>query len=63
QWRPGQVVTDPYVVELAPELPPGDYRVIVGLYLLATGQRLPVVDESGNAVDDKVEMGLTAGRP
>jgi hypothetical protein len=54
QWRPGEVVRDPYVVQLSDDLPPGDYRVIIGLYLLATGQRLPVVNEAGNAIDDKV---------
>ncbi len=59
-WQPGEVIRDPYMVQLSPDLPPGDYRVIVGLYLLATGQRLPVVDEAGNAVDDKVIIGLTA---
>ncbi len=58
-WRPGEVVTDPYVVQLSPDLPPGDYRVIAGLYLLATGQRLPVLDEAGNPIDDKVEVGIS----
>jgi hypothetical protein len=55
-WRPGETVVDPYVVQLSEDLPPGEYRVITGLYLLATGQRLAVVDEGGNAVDDKVEV-------
>jgi len=55
-WRPGDTIVDPYVVQLSADLPPGDYRVIAGLYLLATGQRLPVVDEAGNAIDDKVEV-------
>lgn len=59
QWRPGETVTDPYVVQLSTDLPPGDYRLHVGFYLLSTGQRLPVVDEAGNAVDDKVEVGVS----
>lgn len=58
-WQPGEVVVDPYIVQLNPDIPPvspGDvYRLHVGLYLLATGQRLPVMDEAGNAVDDKVQ--------
>ena len=58
QWTPGQTITDPYLVQLDADLPPGDYRVHVGLYLLATLQRLPVVDETGVAVDDKVEVGI-----
>lgn len=56
QWRPGETVIDPYLVQLSPDMGPGDYRVIVGFYLLATGQRLTVVDAAGNAVDDKVEL-------
>ena len=58
QWTPGETVTDPYLVQLSADLPPGDYRVHAGLYLLATLQRLPVVDEMGAAVDDKVEIPL-----
>jgi len=54
QWRPGQVVADPHLVQLSADMEPGEYRVIVGLYLLATGQRLPVVDGAGDAVDDRV---------
>ncbi len=54
QWRPGQVVTDPHLVQLSADMEPGEHRVIVGLYLLATGQRLPVVDGAGDAVDDRV---------
>ena len=38
------------------ELPPGDYRLHVGLYLLATMERLPVLDAGGVAVDDKIEV-------
>ena len=58
QWEPGETIVDPYIIPLSSDLPPGDYRLHVGLYLLASGQRLPVVDEAGNAVDDKVEMGI-----
>lgn len=54
QWVPGQVITDPYAVQLAADLPPGEYRLIVGWYLLADLRRLPVLDDSGAAVDDRV---------
>ncbi|HIQ01849.1 MAG TPA: DUF2723 domain-containing protein [Anaerolineales bacterium] len=66
QWKPGQEITDPYQVLLAPEAPPGRYRVIVGVYLLATMERLPVVGEGGAPVADHVVVGeieLTAGMP
>lgn len=59
-WEPGEVVRDPYRVQLAEALPSGRYRLLVGLYRLDTLQRLPVLDESGAAVDDKVVLpGLT----
>ncbi|MBP6015571.1 MAG: DUF2723 domain-containing protein [Candidatus Promineofilum sp.] len=57
-WRPGEDIVDPYVVQLSPDMQPGDYRVIVGLYLLATGQRLPVIDDAGHAVDDRVVISV-----
>jgi 4-amino-4-deoxy-L-arabinose transferase-like glycosyltransferase len=60
QWRPGEVVNDPYQVQLLSELPPGPYRLLVGWYLLASLRRLPVVDADGIALDDKVIIpGLT----
>ncbi len=60
QWTPGQPVVDSYRVQLASELPPGQYRVQVGFYLLQTLRRLSVLDGTGTAVDDKVILtGLT----
>jgi hypothetical protein len=58
QWTAGERVEDPYLVRLAAELPPGQYRLQVGWYLLETLRRLPVVDETGTAVDDKVVVPL-----
>ncbi|NKQ35539.1 MAG: hypothetical protein HF973_07985, partial [Chloroflexi bacterium] len=40
-WQPGDMVRDPYVIPLPPDLP-GDTAVRVGLYLRKTGARLPV---------------------
>ncbi|HEX6386959.1 MAG TPA: DUF2723 domain-containing protein [Anaerolineae bacterium] len=54
QWAPGEIVRDPYVVPLQGDLPPGEYRLQLGWYLLATLRRLPVLDESGTPIDDKV---------
>jgi 4-amino-4-deoxy-L-arabinose transferase-like glycosyltransferase len=53
-WSPGEVVIDRYAIPLRPDAPPGRYALEVGLYDAATGQRLPVLDESGRAVDDRV---------
>jgi hypothetical protein len=54
QWRPGEMINDPYQVQLVEELPPGPYRLLVGWYLLGTLQRLPLVDADGIPLDDKV---------
>ena len=39
-WQAGQTVDDRHVVPL--DLAPGEYHVALGLYHLASGQRLPV---------------------
>jgi hypothetical protein len=60
QWVPGESVEDQYQVPLPVDLPPGQYRVQVGFYLLRTLRRLSVLDDTGTAVDDKLLLtGLT----
>jgi hypothetical protein len=54
-WDVGEVVVDEHVLPLPPGLLPGDYRLRVGLYLVETGERLPV--EGGG---DSVELGPVA---
>ena len=54
QWRPGEIINDPYKVRLDPDLSSGSYEIHVGLYMLETLQRMSVVDENGAALDDKV---------
>jgi hypothetical protein len=46
QWTGGEVVADPHRFSVAPDAPPGDYRLMVGMYRWDTGQRLPVVDDT-----------------
>jgi hypothetical protein len=55
QWQTGEEIKDPYLVWLKGDLPPGEYRLNVGLYLLETLRRLPVLGEDGAPIDDKVE--------
>lgn len=49
-WLPGEILTDPYAPALPASAAPGDYRLIVGMYDQATGQRLPVAT-GGDFVD------------
>lgn len=51
-WQPTAANIDQYGLVVEPGTPPGDYRLIVGLYNSATGERLPII---GGA--DYVELG------
>ena len=53
-WIKGEVVTDRYSIIVDPDAPSGQYAVEIGLYNAATGVRLPVLDEKGETVDDRV---------
>jgi len=39
-WLPGEYLTDPHAVVIDPDTPAGTYRLAIGLYDPATGQRL-----------------------
>lgn len=53
-WRKGDIVRDMHRLPIEPSAPSGNYRIRVGLYLLSTMQRLPIVKE-GTALGDYVE--------
>jgi len=55
-WEPGQILTDRYGVLLPADLPPGHYTLIVGLYHVTTGERLPVALD-GEPVGDHLVLG------
>lgn len=57
-WRPGASIVDHAVIPIDPSVPPqGGYALEVGLYDLATGQRLSILDELGTPVADRVSIG------
>ena len=53
-WAKGEVVADPYRIQVGQDAPPGSYVVEVGLYDPATGERLPVV---GAEASDRILLG------
>jgi len=55
-WRVGMIVKDRHVVALPPDMPPGEYQVEVGLYNLASGERLPVTQPDGTQ-DTRILLG------
>jgi hypothetical protein len=52
QWPLDKYVSDVHHLELPPGVPPGDYRVAVGLWVQAEGWRLPLLDETGRQIGD-----------
>lgn len=53
-WPGDKYVRDEHELELPGDLAPGEYRLLVGLWLPAEGGRLQVVDANGRAVGDRV---------
>ena len=53
-WLPGEVILDQYEVPVQPDAPPGQYVIEVGMYQAETGQRLPIINQKGQVVDDRV---------
>ncbi len=45
RWAPGRAVRDTRGLRLPPDLAAGDYQLQAGLYVMATGAHLPVLDD------------------
>lgn len=64
RWLAGEVVVDPYRIVVRPEATPGTYRLLVGLYDRASGERLPAVDASGAPLPEQaVPLGVVEVGP
>ncbi|MBM3749327.1 MAG: glycosyltransferase family 39 protein [Acidobacteria bacterium] len=46
-WLPGEYLRDVHPIEVVANAPPGTYSIEVGMYLLATSERLPVAGRPG----------------
>ncbi len=55
-WPPRQVVPDDYTLTLPEDAPPGEYKVLVGWYDLATDSRLPIT-RAGESLGDAYVVG------
>jgi hypothetical protein len=56
EWLAGEVVVDTYTIDVPTETPPGVYKIEVGLYDAATGQRVPVLAADGSLAGDRVVL-------
>jgi 4-amino-4-deoxy-L-arabinose transferase-like glycosyltransferase len=53
-WKRGEVIKDEYLIPLAVDAEPGAYRVELGLYVRATGERLAAVADGAQLKDNIV---------
>jgi hypothetical protein len=52
-WDQDELVKDKHAFVVSEDTPPGEYRIEVGMYRLAVGQRLTILDQDGQVLDDK----------
>ncbi len=57
KWEAGEIVRDQYDLTISPEIPLGQYKIEVGMYLVETGERLSVLSDDGAAQGDRVMLG------
>ncbi len=63
-WSVGERLVDPYRLDIDSDLPPGEYELRVGMYLLATGDRLPLLGDGGQVLGDHISLGqVKVGSP
>ena len=57
-WVEGEFLTDTYALDLKPDVPPGEYKILIGWYDASDPSfaRLQVFDATGNGVGDFVEL-------
>ncbi|MBI4789488.1 MAG: hypothetical protein HY782_20855 [Chloroflexi bacterium] len=56
-WSPNAIVADKRELVLPPNVPPGPYRLIAGMYRFDDMERLPVATDAGPAPDAMIELG------
>ncbi len=56
RWQAGQLIIDPHRIPLKPDAQPGPVPLTVGMYDLATMQRLPALTPAGSPVGDHVYL-------
>ena len=53
-WQTQDIISDTHTVILPADIPPGNYTLSIGLYLLSSGQRLPIIPSSPPVTDIKL---------
>jgi hypothetical protein len=55
-WAEGELVCDERELAVPPDAPKGGYGIEVGFYLASSGERLSVLDEAGQVLDNRVVL-------
>lgn len=58
-WQLGELVTDLHRLTLGPDLAPGEYRLVAGMYDADSGQRLPVANDGEVVELGKIQVSAT----
>lgn len=56
RWAANEIIWDDYRLNLPPDLPPGTYTLTIGMYDLATGERLPIRSADANFSGDSLTL-------
>jgi mannosyltransferase len=56
-WREGEVIVDPHLIAIGPEVAPGSYQVWLGLYVPETGVRAAAKQDGQVLEDGRVLLG------
>jgi hypothetical protein len=55
-WLPGVLIEDTHLLDLSPDLPAGNYQLVVGLYTAADGARLLLADGRDSLVIGQIKI-------
>jgi hypothetical protein len=55
-WQPGEQVIDTHILPLDPDLPPGNYDLLIGFYEAGSGTRLQILDKAGHFKSDHLRL-------
>ena len=55
-WQSGETIIEDFVLKIPPEAATGDYKIQAGMYLLETGERVPLSSDGARLSDDAVTL-------
>ena len=59
-WEAGEVIRDGHELALPKDMPAGEYGLEVGLYLVPSMERLSVLDDGGQVLDNRIVVSTIA---